>query len=97
MCSVFRSDCVDMLGRGPHGLGSRASLGSRTKKFCIPDRVIRKPNPPAAGHAAGTDVAQSMCGSREQRVLTTIAVVVSACVNPYPTRVDPYTVASVDT
>jgi hypothetical protein len=54
----------------------------------------RKPNP-APGPR--TDVAQSMCGSREQRVLTTIAVVVSACVNPYPTRVDPYTVASVDT
>jgi hypothetical protein len=80
MCSVFRSDCVDMLGRGPHGLGSRASL----------DRVNRTLRP-------RTDVAQSMCGSREQRVLTTIAVVVSACVNPYPTRVDPYTVASVDT
>ena len=79
MCSVFRSDCVDMLGRGPHGLGSRASLGSRTKNFCIPDRVNRHLRP------AGTDVAQSMCGSREQRVLTTIAVVVSACVNPYPT------------
>ena len=66
---------------------------SRTTKFCIPDRVIRKPNPPAADRRR----AQSMCGSREQRVLTTIAVVVSACVNPYPTRVDPYTVASVDT
>ena len=90
MCSVFRSDCVDMLGRGPHGLGSRASLGSRTKNSAIPDRVNRTLRP-------RTDVAQSMCGSREQRVLTTIAVVVSACVNPYPTRVDPYTVASVDT
>jgi hypothetical protein len=60
----------------------------------------RKPNP-AAAPGPRTDVAQSMCGSREQRVLTTcvttIAVVVSACVNPYPTRVDPYTVASVDT
>lgn len=59
MCSVFRSDCVDMLGRGPHGLGSRASLGSRTKKFCIPDRVIRKPNPPAADRRRAIDVWQS--------------------------------------
>ena len=64
MCSVFRSDCVDMLGRGPHGLGSRASLGSRTKKFCIPLTGSRKPNPPGA--RPRTDVAQSMCGSREQ-------------------------------
>jgi hypothetical protein len=63
-------------------------------KILIPDRVNRT----RSGRGPTSRNRCVTCGSREQRVLlTTIAVVVSACVNPYPTRVDPYTVASVDT
>jgi len=62
-------------------------------KILIPDRVNSDPS----GRGPTSRNRCVTCGSREQRVLTTIAVVVSACVNPYPTRVDPYTVASVDT
>lgn len=69
MCSVFRSDCVDMLGRGPHGLGSWASLGAHALQNS--DTGSRKPKTEPSGRARGPTSRNRCvtCGSREQRVL----------------------------